>query len=67
MCPYCEKVRRKLDVLNIKYQKVEVDYANKPEPVTSTGGTVPVIDDDGMIMNESADIIDYLEKKYGSK
>lgn len=67
MCPYCEKVRKKLDELGIKYEKVEVDYANKPEPVTSTGGTVPVIDDNGMIMNESMEIIAYLEKKYGSK
>ena len=64
-CPYCEKVRRKFAELNIKYEKVEVDPANKPEPVTSTGGTVPVIDDNGMIMNESGDIVDYLEEKYG--
>lgn len=66
MCPYCEKVRRKLSELNIEYQKVEVDPANKPKEVTSTGGTVPVIDDNGMIMNESADIIEYLGKKYGA-
>ncbi len=66
MCPYCEKVRRKLAEMNIEYQKVEVDPANKPKEVTSTGGTVPVIDDNGMVMNESADIIEYLEKKYGA-
>lgn len=66
MCPYCEKVRRKLSELNIEYQKVEVDPANKPKEVTSTGGTVPVIDDNGLVMNESADIIKYLEKKYGA-
>jgi len=64
-CPFCAKVRAKLDELKIEYEKVEVDRANKPEPVTSTGGTVPVIDDDGMIMNESADIVDYLEEKFG--
>ncbi len=65
MCPYCEKVRRKLAELKIEYEKVEVNPAAKPDAVTSTGGTVPVIDDNGMIMNESADIVEYLEKKYG--
>ena len=66
-CPYCEKVRRKLAELKLPYEKIEVDRANKPEPVTSTGGTVPVIDDEGMIMNESDDIVQYLEEKYGKK
>lgn len=65
-CPFCEKVRAKLAELGLEYEKIEVDPANKPEEVTSTGGTVPVIDDDGMIMNESEDIVDYLEQKYGS-
>lgn len=64
-CPFCEKVRQKLADLGLKYEKIEVDPGNKPEPVTSTGGTVPVIDDDGMIMNESDDIVQYLEEKYG--
>lgn len=66
-CPFCEKVRRKLAELNIEYEKVEVDYANKPEIVVRLGGTVPVIDDDGMQMNESDNIVAYLEKKYGSQ
>lgn len=64
-CPYCEKVRRKLAELGIEYEKIEVDYINKPDVVINTGGTVPVIDDDGMIMNESDDIVRYLEEKYG--
>ena len=65
-CPYCEKVRRKLAQLGLEYEKIEVDPANKPAPVLETGGTVPVIDDDGMIMNESDDIVAYLEETYGS-
>lgn len=64
-CPYCEKVRRKLADLGIKYEKIEVDRANKPKVVLNLGGTVPVIDDNGLIMNESADIVKYLEEKYG--
>jgi glutaredoxin 3 len=63
-CHYCSFVRSKLDELGLEYEKIEVDPANKPEPVTSTGGTVPVIDDNGLIMNESADIIEYLQEKY---
>lgn len=65
MCPYCEKVCNKLDELKIKYEKIEVDPANKPQFIIDLGGTVPVIDDEGMQMNESEEIIAYLEKKYG--
>lgn len=66
-CPYCEKVRQKLAELGVEYEKVEVDRANKPDIVKNLGGTVPVIDDNGMIMNESADIVKYLDEKYGKK
>jgi glutathione S-transferase len=65
-CPYCETVRRKLAQLNLSYEKIEVDRANKPKIVLDLGGLVPVIDDDGMIMNESEDIIKYLQEKYGA-
>ncbi len=65
MCPFCEKVRRKMDEMGIEYEKIEVNPASKPKEVTSTGGTVPVIDDNGMVMNESSDIIEYLDEKYG--
>lgn len=63
-CPYCATVRRKMDELGLKYEKIEVDPANKPAVVLSVGRTVPVIDDDGMVMNESDDIVAYLENKY---
>lgn len=65
-CPYCEKVRRKLAELGLEYEKIEVDRANKPKVVLDLGGIVPVIDDNGMIMNESEDIVKYLEEKYGN-
>ncbi len=64
-CPFCEKVRQKLAALKLDYEKVEVDYINKPEVVIKLGGTVPVIDDNGMVMNESSEIVKYLEEKYG--
>ena len=65
-CPFCERVRQKLAQLKLPYEKVEVDPANKPQLVKDLGGTVPVIDDDGMTMRESLDIVAYLEKKYGA-
>ena len=64
-CPYCVKVRAKLEELGIEYEKVEVNPANKQRVVVDLGGTVPVIDDDGMVMNESDNIVEYLEGKYG--
>lgn len=64
-CPFCERVRQKFAQLQLAYEKVEVDPANKPKVVIDLGGTVPVIDDGGMVMNESADIVKYLEEKYG--
>lgn len=66
-CPYCEKVRRKLAELGLEYEKIEVDFMNKPEIVKKLGGTVPVIDDNGMVMNESEDIVNYLEATYGGE
>lgn len=63
-CPYCAKVRRKMDELGLEYEKINIDPANKPAVVLSVGHTVPVIDDDGMVMNESDDIVAYLENKY---
>lgn len=64
-CPFCEKVRRKLAELKLDYEKVNIDPANKPEVVIKLGGTVPVIDDNGTVMNESSEIVKYLEEKYG--
>lgn len=66
-CPFCAKVRRKLDELKLDYEKINVDPVNKPDVVLSVGHTVPVIDDDGMVMNESDKIMRYLEEKYESK
>ncbi len=53
-----------MDKHDIDYTKVEVDRAHKPEEVSSTGGTVPVIDDNGKIVSDSSRIIAYLKEKY---
>ena len=52
----------------IKWEKIEVDRNNKPEEVTSTGGTVPVIQlEDGTLISDSSRIIEYLEKNVVGK
>ena len=71
-CPFCTKVRTKLEELDLEYESVEVprSHAERTEVESLTGQTgVPVIVDeehgvDGM--EESDDIVDYLEETYGN-
>lgn len=63
-CPFCLRVRTKLDSLGLKYEKVEVGRNNKPAIVVETGGTVPVIDIDGKVISDSKRIIKYLEENF---
>jgi len=71
-CPYCAKVRRKLDELELDYDVVEVpsSHSRRTEVKEISGQTaVPVIvDEDHGIdgMPESDDIVAYLERTYGS-
>ena len=68
-CPYCERVRQKMSELGLEYEKIEVDYdlAKRPSVVLEKNhGRVPVLDDHGQIIVESALIVQYLENKYGS-
>ncbi len=63
---YCEKVRWALDYKGIVYEsRVLAPGPSAPKIYWLSGAmTVPVIDDRGRCMNESADIIDYLERSY---
>lgn len=66
-CPFCAKVRAKLDEKNLKYKTVEVP-SNRLDPVRkellekSGVLTVPIIDIDGKFIGESGDIIEYVEE-----
>jgi len=72
-CPYCEKVKRKLDELGLEYESHYVPSAHSQRTKVKelSGQTqVPVIVDgehgvDGM--NESDDIVRYLEETYGDR
>ena len=71
-CPYCAKVKRALDDLDLDYVTHEVpsSHAERDRVEAVSGQTaVPVIVDeahgvDGM--NESDDIVAYLEETYGN-
>nr|WP_208288763.1 glutathione S-transferase N-terminal domain-containing protein [Halobacterium sp. R2-5] len=69
-CPYCAKVKTKLDELDVEYVEHEVpsSHSQRTEVEEVSGQTgVPVLVDeehgvDGM--PESDDIVDYLEETY---
>ncbi|NUC71409.1 glutathione S-transferase N-terminal domain-containing protein [Haloterrigena sp. SYSU A558-1] len=70
-CPYCAKVRSKLDELDLEYDVIEVprshDERTEVEKVSGQTG-VPVISDEenGVEgMSESDDIVEYLAETYG--
>ena len=66
-CPYCAKVRIKLDELGFKYKKVDVirdreDPKRKEIAKKSGVLTVPVIEIDGKFIGESDVIVKQLEE-----
>lgn len=71
-CPYCQKVIDKLEEHEIKYDSISVpsEHSERDSVKEVSGQTsVPVISDpnnDIEGMNESDDIIEYLENEYGN-
>ena len=71
-CPYCAKVKKKLDELGLEYEShmVARSHSKRTEVKEVSGQTgVPVlVDRDNGIegMPESDDIVAYLEREYGS-
>ena len=69
-CPFCERVVRKLDELNVEYHSrfVEPLHSERNAVQRVVGArTVPAIvdEDTGVAMAESANIVDYLDRTYG--
>ncbi len=69
-CPYCAKVKTKLDDLDLEYETIEVPRSHSErtavEAVSGQTG-VPVITDEANDvegMPESDDIVAYLERNY---
>lgn len=70
-CPYCKKVEDKLEDMELDYIKHEVpsSHSERDKVEDLSGQTsVPVINDENNDvegMNESSDIVEYLENEYG--
>lgn len=71
-CPFCERVVRKLREYDLDYQSRFVEPMHSDRNVVkriSGKRTVPAIVDEttGVTMSESANIVEYLEKTYGTE
>jgi len=69
-CPDCKEVRRKLEDLHIVYEHVVVpDFRPMRKAVHEVSGQyfVPVLKDGDIVLTETDDIIDHLEKTYGQE
>lgn len=70
-CAYCERVAERLTELDLEYESVWVETEHSlRSPVKRISGQrgVPVLVDDetGVTMAESANIVQYLDRTYGT-
>jgi stringent starvation protein A len=65
-CPYCARVRSVLAEKQVEYEAIEVDLDDRPAWIyeKNATGRVPVIEEDGWVLPESAVIMEYLEERY---
>ncbi|TKB53577.1 MAG: glutaredoxin [Nitrospira sp.] len=69
-CPDCEVVRRKLADLHVEYEQVIVpDFRPMRKVVQEVSGQyyVPVLKDGDIVLTETDDILDYLDKTYSQE
>jgi glutathione S-transferase len=65
-CPYCARVRIVLAEKGLEYEAVAIDLADRPAWIyeKNATGRVPVLEEDGFVLPESAVIMEYLEERY---
>jgi RNA polymerase-associated protein len=65
-CPYCARVRIVLHEKQVEYEAIEIDLADRPAWIfeKNATGRVPVVEEDGWVLPESAVIMEYLEERY---
>ena len=65
-CPYCARVRIVLAEKSVPYDTVVVDLADRPAWLydKNPAGKVPVLEEDGLCIPESAVIMELLEERF---
>jgi glutathione S-transferase len=65
-CPYCARVRIVLAEKGIEWETVEIDLTDRPRWLYEKNpvGKVPVLEEDGWILPESAVICEYLNERH---
>jgi glutathione S-transferase len=65
-CPYCARVRIVLAEKDVEYEAIEIDLADRPAWIyeKNATGRVPVLEEDGWLLPESAVIMEFLEDRY---
>ncbi|HEY2073969.1 MAG TPA: glutathione S-transferase family protein [Gaiellaceae bacterium] len=65
-CPYCARVRIVLAEKAVEFEAIEVDLDDRPAWIyeKNATGRVPVVEEDGWTLPESAVIMEYLEERY---
>jgi stringent starvation protein A len=65
-CPYCARVRIVLAEKDVGVEVVEIDLGNRPSWLyeKNASGRVPVLEEDGRSLPESAVIMEFLEERY---
>jgi glutathione S-transferase len=65
-CPYCARVRIVLAEKEIEWETIEIDLSDRPAWIfeKNATGRVPVVEEDGWVLPESAVIMEYLEERY---
>jgi glutathione S-transferase len=65
-CPYCARVRIVVAEKGLEVEPVEIDLDDRPAWIyeKNSTGRVPVVEEDGWTLPESAVIMEYLEERY---
>jgi len=66
-CPYCARVRILLAEKGIPHELAAVDLAERPAflyELNPPAGRVPILEEGGFVLPESAVIMEYLEERY---
>jgi glutathione S-transferase len=65
-CPYCARARIVLAEKGVEFETVEIDLDERPAWIYEKNalGRVPVLEEDGWVLPESAVIMEYLEERY---